>query len=384
MMIFATPHRLLTTICRVIFIFLLGIGSLQSQTLTSTEIISHLRVQEQKKTGHVLLQWATHPNNTSTLIVKRHFRPMSSLRIFNQGKTIATLRARHQNFIEKDAPEGVHYYAVITKSQLNATSNLIFQAQENYTDKPYVVYRPQISSPKIVKEKLPENLEVDELTAINAKESVILIWAPAISQKKIVYKIYRSDKPLDTKEAIANSTQIGTTSKKRPQFEDKFPLENQDIYYGVVVKRHQKSKEFKGLELNKSYIKHRYIIYKEGELEEKPKEEEEELEEELKKDEPVNIPVYPNNSIDKLDHILANTYLKNNYKLCDQKLSHFIYQITANDEAQAKARFFLGLCNYKAKSYYRALRFFSDKQVKGIYPKRSRFWFEKSIRKVKL
>ena len=168
---------------------------------------------------------------------------------------------------------------------------------------------------------------------------------------------------MNSKEALERASLLGKTKNHRPQFRDEKPLPDRDLYYGALVIEKGKEPKLAALVFNKSYLKHRFIPEKKAQK---------------------TIFALSKKGIRGgrlLDLILAQSYLKGRYKQCIRQVDAFLEHTNIGEDTEAKGNFFLGLCHYKAKSYSLAMEFFSVPLVKKKYPVRSRFWFERSVRR---
>ncbi len=229
--------------------------------------ISDLSIQSGDRPGQVLLNWKVKSFNKSPIVIKRFSRPMSTIRIFNKGTIITkrALRGSTSYYIDKNVPEGVHYYAVVTEEELNAPEILNLTNGNNYTQNPFIVTRqrdpvlnvsqaPRIPETEEIIKKPPTNLN-----AINTSSAVILSWAPGqVGELEIKYLIYRSSEALNTKDAYKNAKLLGSSIGGRAQFIDKAPLINKTVYYGVVIEGEMEKPDFTDATVARSFIEHRF------------------------------------------------------------------------------------------------------------------------------
>ena len=299
----------------------------------------------------VLLTWA--PTN---LLVKdlryeiyRGLQPLDTKEALKKAKLLGKTKGSRPQF-EDFAPLANRdvYYGVILSGALEWSDFKILELGKSYIQHRYI----------------EELAEIDEIFALNIKGAVLLTWTPKSASRKIRYQIYRSLVPLDSTEALKAAKLIGTTKSHRSRFKDQKPLVDKDVYYGILLFEKEKEPELKGLILNKSYIKHRFIAEILTALLGKAKDSKTGIRGES-----------------LLDLILANSYLKGRYKQCIRQVSVFLNHVEIDEDTEAKGSFFLGLCHYKAKSYREAMEFFSIPLVKKKYPMRTRLWFERSVRR---
>ena len=303
----------------------------------------------------VFLSWAPALpfNKGMSYNIYRSLQRLSTKQAVNAATQIGT--GRQVNYFEDSEPLNNKqvYYGVVAVRDLNAANFSGLREKESFIAHIY--------------KKEKSHASTSELVAINTKNSVFLSWAPALPfNKGMSYNIYRSLQRLSTKQAVNAATQIGT-GRQVNYFEDREPLNNKQVYYGVVAVRDLNAANFSGLREKESFIAHIYKKEKShastGAMPHHP------------------TIGYHTSSLAVLDLILANTYLKGYYGQCISQVSKYLHSATFNDSIQAKANFFLGVCYYRRRIYSQAALHFSDPLVKLLYPRRSRFWFERAVSK---
>ena len=239
------------------------IGAQETDPAQKSNIFG-LKVKSGEAPGDVSLNWNVREDNNSPIIVKRYSRPMSTIRLLRKGEQVnaEALDPQAKNYTDKLGSPGVYYYAVVTEEELDTPERLALVKRGNYSNKPFILThapKPADTASLAPRDKEDQG-HPQELIAVNAKKSVVLSWAPAsVKSEGLRYEIYRSSAPLNTKEALGEEKLIGKTQSHRPQFEDKAPVVNEDVYYAVIVSGALQQDDFKALELGKSYIKHRYL-----------------------------------------------------------------------------------------------------------------------------
>ncbi len=105
--------------------------------------ISNIFVESGDVPNEVWIRWEVSPSNRSPILVKRSKRPMSTARLIREGRTVnvSALTPQTPIFVDRNVPEGVYYYAVITWGQRSRLENLILIAGQNYTQKPFIVIK---------------------------------------------------------------------------------------------------------------------------------------------------------------------------------------------------------------------------------------------------
>ncbi len=215
------------------------------------------------------ISWEFHLLNNTPIYVVRYTRPISTKEILlnSYNLTSPPIDPKVNTFIDKDIPEGVYYYAVITSFELSKEGMLLLKPNQNYTTNPFIVYRDrkdtsttnvslQTSDFKVDRSNLtPDDFQVNELMALNSEEGVVLNWQPP-KIDNISFKIYRGLEPLDTEERINTAKLLGETVN--PHFLDKNFVEGKDFFYGVTVYDNQTKKEYKNLKFRSSYISFNY------------------------------------------------------------------------------------------------------------------------------
>ncbi|MFN3605286.1 MAG: hypothetical protein ACK4UJ_11315 [Leptonema sp. (in: bacteria)] len=215
--------------------------------------------------------WDAHPQTSTPIYVVRYSKPISTKEILlnSYNLTSPPLEPFVRSFVDKDLPEGVYYYAVVTSFELSREGVLILKPGVNYTVNPFIVYRdskkqettsttqPFDATSKINRNELkPSDYEILELSALNTDRGVVLNWKPpAISEIK--FKIYRGREPLDSQERLQKAKLLGENTK--PYFLDENPIPNEPTFYGVSTYDIVLNQEFTDLKFRSSYISHTYI-----------------------------------------------------------------------------------------------------------------------------
>ena len=433
-----------------------------------------LVVTSGEKTGEVNLKWEiNNSQNIDRIIIKRSSREISTYRLLQLAKTVnpKPLEANIYSYTDKNVPEGLHYYAVFSLKQIYFPEKAYFYPNENYIQTPILVYKDMSKKdkPKItandINEEILKQFEPKLLTAINTENSVILSWVPPVlPQQQVSYEIYRSQRPLASKEAFLEARVLGETKSRLPLFEDKNPIYNEYVYYGVIVKEVSKKDYFAGLVKNSSYIRHKFkgtdlkeivatrlknsviINWTPTNFSSKDTRIKYRVYRSLKKlDSAQNIrrarllgttpldvfqfedrkPLknqkvfygvvrlgsllnhdfagleygksyipfqfiqHPQNKkaknyMSKLNYLLSKSYLKKNYQKCKFLLRKFLQIKDLSKKVKGKANLYLGLCHYRKKSYGQALKFFSNPYASKYYSKRAKFWFLQTVGKLNI
>ncbi len=191
------------------------------------------------------------------------------------------------SFLDKNLPDGVYYYIVLTGEDLENRFGLPFEPGGNFTVTPFIVntVKPESESgpekkpepetqskppetkpePEKTEEVKPEPQQtqgpgdsiymVRNLTAVSTVNSVKLNWQPAPSIG-IRYNIYRSSLPLNSPSVLRRARIIGTASENTLFFEDPRPAEDQEVFYAVTVTPLETGEEKAALQYGNSYISH--------------------------------------------------------------------------------------------------------------------------------
>jgi hypothetical protein len=225
------------------------------------------------------IQWAFLNPPKSGIFIGRSNVPLINEETLQKAVNITGdgLSANALTFLDKNLPNGVYYYIVLTGEDLENKIGLPFTPNENFSTIPFIVDRtikketpPPVKEEKPAeqKENPPEKKEepvkkpelpdptiymVRNLSAVSTENSVKLNWQPAPSIG-IRYNIYRSTVPLNQPAALRRAKVIGTASENTLYFEDPKPPENQDVFYAVTVTPLETGEEKVKLQYGQSYI----------------------------------------------------------------------------------------------------------------------------------
>ena len=196
------------------------------------------------------------------VFIKRYKKPLNKRKLLGEAFSVKepAKEPAKGEFIDKNLKPGVYYYAVYTREEYKG--KLVLKPDENYTVIPVVIKAPEKKS-----KFDPLLYTVSDLSAINSGKIVKLSWSPALSDKQILYTVYRSRFPLDKMEAFSKAKRLGIVAQNVNNFKDKNPPAGKPVFYGVTVTHQKSSEEFKPLAENVSYVRHTYELREVGKKE---------------------------------------------------------------------------------------------------------------------
>lgn len=216
------------------------------------------------------ITWETHPQTNTPIYIVRYSKPISTKEILlnSYNLTSPPLDPSIKSFVDKDLPEGVYYYAAVSSFELSKEGVLVLKPEVNYTINPFIIYRdskpqeassliqPEDSKSQIDRKQLsPSDYEIQELSALNTEQGVVLNWKPPLIPE-IKFKIYRGKEPLDSKERLQKAKLLGESTKS--YFLDESPISEEPVFYGVSTYDIVLNQEFSDLKFRRSYISHTF------------------------------------------------------------------------------------------------------------------------------
>ena len=317
----------------------------------------------------VVILWSLHGAAKSvTMKVYRSFQSLETKQAVEEAKLLGRVRSGTENlqqFIDtKPIPNKNVYYGVSIGNELYKASFLGLRQGRSYLRHRHK-RKKKIESPS-------EKHEVQGVQAEDQRKHVIISWFPKHESQRLRFKIYRSSVPLDSRAAVSNAKLLGNVdggSKRIHRFTDKKPIRNQEMYYGIVAESALFSPDFRGLRELRSYIKHRHRYQVKPKKPAPPKKRPK--------------PVVKANYRATLNRILHETYTKKRYTSCSDELTKFLFVYKPPMNIKSKAYLYQGICSYQRRLYKKSLKYFSKPLVRKYYPSRSRFWFERTIEKIR-
>ncbi len=216
------------------------------------------------------LSWDLYPDASTPVYVVRYSKPITNRALLLEAYNLTSppLAAGTKVFLNRNMPEGVYYYAVVTAFELSREGRLELRAGQNYTVTPFIVYRenakksddlqkPDATQADRDPNLKPEDFSIKKLSALDTVKGVVLNW-PALSVRGVEYEILRSAEPLDSAERIDRATRLGKVSENTPFYTDEGAVEGKRMYYGVIVRDTISGKVYRDLKFRESYIEHTY------------------------------------------------------------------------------------------------------------------------------
>lgn len=83
--------------------------------------------------------------------------------------------------------------------------------------------------------------------------------------------------------------------------------------------------------------------------------------------------------IDRVNAVIAATYMKKKYKEAVESLSYFVNDRSLPMNVRGRAMFYMGMSYYEMNEYRKAMIIFMTEEVRSEFPDRSRFWYNRSL-----
>lgn len=214
------------------------------------------------------ISWDLYPDASTPVYVVRYSKPIANRAILLEAYNLTSppLAAGTQVFLNRDMPEGVYYYAVVTAFELSRDGRLELKPGQNYTVVPFMVYRQDKSKPADLQKPeatqsdrdpnlKPEDFYIKSLNALDTEKGVVLNW-PGLPIRGIEYEVFRSAEPIDSAERIDRAVNLGKVREGTPFFTDEGAVEGKRMYYGIAVRDAITGKVYRDLKYQASYIEH--------------------------------------------------------------------------------------------------------------------------------
>jgi hypothetical protein len=216
------------------------------------------------------ISWDLYPDASTPIYVVRYSKPITNRALLLEAYNLTSppLAPGTTVFLNRDMPEGVYYYAVVTAFELSRDGRLELRPGQNYTVTPFIVYRQDGTKPDDKAKPVatqanrdptlkPEDFYVRDLNALDTVKGVVLNWT-ALPIRGIEYEIFRSTDPLDSAERLDRAVKLGKVLENTPFFTDQNAVQGRRMYYGVAVRDTITGKVFRDLKYQESYIDHTY------------------------------------------------------------------------------------------------------------------------------
>lgn len=235
-----------------------------SETRSRFPLIRNIRVEPDREFPHsVRIRWDVDPSNDTAIYVGRYIRPLATRELILEAENLTSppLGPNTTSYLDRNIPDGAYYYVVVTTFEMSKRNTVVLQANVNYTTTPSVIFRegrPDTNTnPDTTQNEGRNALEVSNLFAVNSGDTVKLSWRPP-DRSNVRYNIYRSDAPLDSPGALQSATRLAVVQGQQYIYEDRNPVLDRQVFYGVSITDLANNREEQKLYLNRSFIAHTY------------------------------------------------------------------------------------------------------------------------------
>jgi hypothetical protein len=219
-------------------------------------LIRNIRVEPEPEFPHsVRVRWDVDPANDTAIYVGRYIRPLATRELVLEAENLTSppLGPRETSYVDRNIPDGAYYYVVVTSFEMSKRDSVVLTPNVNYTSTPSIIYRDgsQRDDPR----RGSDGRDVTNLYAVNSGSSVKLSWRPP-NRGNVRYSVYRSEAPLDTPAALESASRLAVLSGNQYTFEDRNPILNRRVYYGVSVTDIATGREDRQLYEQRSFVGH--------------------------------------------------------------------------------------------------------------------------------
>ncbi len=231
----------------------------------NTAVISNLKVEPDPFRPYTMkITWKESPANDTVIYIVRDARPISDTnRLFKATNiTKPPVSPQKGEFTDEDIPEGTYYYAAVTAFEASREESIKMIPGGNYTVSPIIIDRSK-DTPKPSENNAgpgpsqPAQNHVDSIIAQSVQEGVRISWRPVSGAENAVYRVYRSEYPLNSESGFTGAMRIGEIRGKETYIIDRSPV-SREVYYGVTFAESLNSPEIRDLVYQKSFINHTY------------------------------------------------------------------------------------------------------------------------------
>lgn len=239
-------------------------------------LIRNLRVEPDREFPHSFrIRWDVDPQNDTAIYVGRYVRPLATRELILEAENLTSppLGPRSTSYVDRNIPDGAYYYVVVTTFEMSKRNTVVLQPNVNYTTTASVIFREGRDGPGPQTDQENNNggesskgnaLEVTNLFAVNSGESVKLSWRPP-DRSDVRYNVYRSEQPLDSPAALRSATRLAVVEGRQYIYEDRNPVADRQVFYGVSVTDPATNREEQKLYANRSFVAHTYRKQREEE-----------------------------------------------------------------------------------------------------------------------
>ena len=226
-------------------------------------LIRNIRVETEREYPYsVRIRWDVDPANDTAIYVGRYIRPLATRQLILEAENLTSppLGPRETSYVDRNIPDGTYYYVVVTTFEMSKRDTVVLQPNVNYTTTPTVIYRganPNTNTDPNQTDAGKNVLSVSNLFAVNSDTTVKLSWRPPAG-RDVSFNVYRSDRALDSPEALRTATRLGVVSDQQYIYEDRDPLVGRQVYYGVSVTDNATQREEQKRYAGVSFVPHTY------------------------------------------------------------------------------------------------------------------------------
>ncbi len=342
-------------------------------------ITRYIRVSIQSP-GEVLVEWRDISNSRAqeyNYDLYRSNAPIRSDADLSRAQKLRQIRSGVETYLDRGLQSATYYYALVTRNTYGQSSNRYLDRQNTAS---IVLGRGNttVSNTNVdltVTRRVNEFAGVQifsDFAAFERRNLILLSWKSALvvhENNLVKIHIYRFKKRPSKISDLVNGTLIAKLSNEQQLFEE-VPPEDGVYYYGLFLEtRFGLKPEF--FEKQKNFIGP--INFKQVR---KGEERREPVVDTTRKKKKKKQP-----TASDINRVLRQTYLKGRFSKAIASLA--AYTQSSSRPVKAKALFYTGLSNYRMGQYDTALEYFVDPLVVRAYGSRARFWYKRTLEKLK-
>jgi len=291
--------------------------------------------------NHAKLIWVDPVEEFSELRVYRQDRPVTNTAELGRSRLIGSVRKNVRNYLDRNLAPGRYFYAVLP---VGPSGEIITEFYEGrtITANPIEI-RGATSGPRI------------EYMEVRLRDDRVRIKFDAYKENaaSVKYFIYRSSRLMETAADIRNH---GRLIKEQEDEDDIFDgdLPAGSYYYAILMEADGELLET--MAAGKNYI-----------------------------EKPITIGSTPGGvatQMPDLETVLNRTYRRSHFGDAVRELQVFLAPHVPS-EIRARAMLYTGLSYYQLGHYQSSLRAFMDDNLRRHYPDRARFWYDRSLERLR-
>ena len=191
------------------------------------DVAYNVRATKVKGTRNsVMITWDVHPEFNGRFVLGRAGEVLDTKEKALKAETIKTVQGQERSVhIEPGLPPGTYFYVILSKDRI-ASRDVELYADVNYTTYPVV----------IASEKEKGLSHVKGISAKKISSEKVLITWEGVSDKKIIYTVYRARKRIADDEVVAVSDRVASLTDAEHYIDDTIPVTG-TYYYAVSTKK---------------------------------------------------------------------------------------------------------------------------------------------------